>query len=255
MSRKIRILVVDDDEDFRKVAEDILEMRDYEVSTAGDGLRALDLVQKEKFDLVIMDIRMPVMDGVETFKKMKAIIPNTPVLMVTAHAVEDLIREALREGAFAALYKPLDIDRLFTLIESALPDGAMILVVDDDENLCVTMKDNLERQGYRVNVALDGSAAIEKVIENNFDIVIIDMKLPPMNGLETYLAIRDLRPGVVAIIVTGYPEEMGGLAEKALNKNAYVCLEKPIDMDNLLLLIGEIEEKKSGGILSIEKHE
>ncbi len=246
----MRILIVDDEEDFCNVMKDILEMRDYEVITANDGSQALDLVRKDGFDLVIMDIRMPVMDGVETLRKMKEITPGTPVLMVTAHAVEDMIREALREGAFAALHKPLDIDRLLALIEEILPGGAMILIVDDDENLCVTMKDNLEEKGYRVSVANDGDAAVLKTQENKFDIVLIDMKLPPLNGLETYLAIRDLRPDVVAIIITGYRQEMGDLADQALHKSAYVCLEKPINMDSLISIIDEIKEQKARGVLS-----
>ena len=248
MSEKLKILVVDDNEEFCQNMADILELKDYEVVTAYDGFEALELVKQNGFGLVLMDVKMPVMDGVETFKKVKEIASATPVIMITAFAVEDLIREALREGAFGALKKPLDFEHLFTLIERATK-GALLLIVDDNEKLCANMKDVLSNKGYRVSVAYDGNMAVEKARKNNFDIILIDLKLPALNGLETYLSIRDFRPNVVAIMITGYSQEMSKLVQQALQENAYTCLEKPIDMDELLSLLGQIREEKNKGTL------
>ncbi len=249
MSEKLKVLVVDDNEEFCQNVKDILELNDHAVATAHDGLKALELVKQNGFDLVLMDVKMPVMDGVETFKKIKEIAPKTPVIMVTAYAVEDLIREALQEGAFGSLRKPLDFDGLFELMEQAVPDGALILVVDDDKNLCSNMHDILSDKGYRVSVAYDGDMAIQKARENNFDIVLIDMKLPPVNGLETYLSIKEIRPNVVAIVITGYPKDTHDLVEQALQGSAYTCLEKPIEMEKLVSLLEKIEEEKAKGVL------
>ncbi len=162
--------------------------------------------------------------------------------------VEELLREALRNGAFGIMKKPLDFDKLFRLIDQAVPDGALILAVDDDKDFCTNIKDNLEEKGFRVSVAYDGNAAIKKAHEENFDVILLDMKLPPINGLETYLLIRDIRPNVIVTIITGYPKEMGDLAREAVEKNAYVCLEKPIDMDNLISIIKQIKVHKAAGI-------
>ncbi len=248
MSAKSKILVVDDNEDFCQNVIDILGLRDYEVATASNGFKALEMVEQNSFALVLMDIKMPGMDGVETFKKIKEIAPTTPVIMITAYAVEDLIKEALREGAFGALKKPLDFDRLFKLIEEAISEGTLILVVDDDKNLCANLKDSLSEKGNRVRVAHDGNTAIEKAHENNFDIILIELGLPVLNGLETYLAIRDMRPKVAAIIISGFLQEMSGLAQQAIQENAYACLEKPIDMDKLTVLLEQIKEQKARGI-------
>ena len=245
--KRSRILVVDDNEEFCRNMTDILELKDYEVVTAYDGFKALELVKQNGFDLVLMDVKMPVMDGVETFKKVKKIAPDTPVIMVTAFVVEDLIREALREGAFGSLKKPLDFDEIFELIEQATPNGELILIVDDDENLCANMQDVLSGKGYRVSVAHDGNIAIEKAKRDNFDVMLIDLKLPALNGLETYLAIRDFRPNVVVIIITGYPQEMDDLAQQALQENAYAYLKKPIDMDKLDSLLKQAREQKARG--------
>jgi CheY-like chemotaxis protein len=112
----LKVLVVDDNEEFCGNVVDILELKDYKVVTANSGLEAIELVRKGHYDLVLMDVRMPGLDGSATFREIKEITPETPVVMVTAFAVEET-DEALREGAVGALRKPLDFDRLFELIE------------------------------------------------------------------------------------------------------------------------------------------
>lgn len=249
MSQKTNILVVDDNEEFCQNVADILELEDYVITTAYDGFKAIELVKQNGFDLILMDVRMPEMDGVETFKKIKELMPLIPVIMVTAYAVEDLVREALREGAFGFLPKPLDFDKLLVLIRQTESSRALVLVVDDDQTLCDTVKDFLSEKGYRVSVAHDGDTAVQMTWENNFDIMLIDMNLPPINGLETYISIRDIRPGAVVIIITGYSKEMGNLVQRALRENAYTCLEKPIDMDELSSLLEQIKEQREKGML------
>lgn len=244
MSEKLRILVVDDNKEFCQNVADILELKGYEVVSAHDGFKGLKLVKRNGFDLVLMDVKMPVMDGVETFRKVKKVAPDTPVIMVTAFAVEDLMTEALREGAYGSLKKPLDFDQLLAIIAYATGEGALILVADDDENLCDNVKDVLSDKGYRVTAAYDGNMAVEKARRNNFDIMLVDMKMPALNGLETYLAIRDFRPNVVAVIITGYRQEMNELVEQTLQESAYAILEKPINMDELVSLLEQIKKRK-----------
>lgn len=79
------------------------------------------------------------------------------------------------------------------------------------------------------------------------------MKLPPLNGLESYRAIRAIRLNVVVIVITAYPQEMGDLTQKALQESAYVCLEKPVNMDELILLFDRIKEQKAKGVLQKPK--
>ncbi len=247
MNKKLKILVVDDNEDLCKNVADIIESRNYEADMAYNGIQAIEMVNKNHYDLIIMDIKMPVMNGVEAFKKIKVISPETIIIMNTAFAVEDLIKEALREGAFAALKKPLDFDNLFNIINDAIGEDTMILVVDDDKNLCDNMKDILISKGYRISVACDSTSAIQKAQENNFDIILLDMKLPPLNGLETYLAIKNIRPNVVAVVITGYSLEMENTINDILEKGAFACLEKPVDMNKLISLLEQIEKQKANG--------
>lgn len=116
MADKKRILIVDDDENICRTLGDVLELEGYEVTKATDGFKALKAAEAVKFHSVLMDIKMPVMDGVETLQKLKGLSPGTPVIMVSAYAMDDLLVRAMEEGAMAVLKKPIDFDRLFELI-------------------------------------------------------------------------------------------------------------------------------------------
>lgn len=233
----LQILIVDDNVDFCMNCIDILEMKGHKATAVHDGFQTLDIIKEQDFDLVIMDIKMPVMNGYEIFKKLKEIKPFLPVIIVTAYAVEDLIRGALQEGALVALHKPLDFEKLFLAIDNARRKGTLILVVDDDEEFSANLSDVLTVNGFHVHTANDGETAVLNSMENYFDVIILDMKLPSLNGLETYLAIRAMRPSVVVILITGYMDEMKNIVEYTLDNSACVCLEKPLDMDQLLNIL------------------
>jgi two-component system response regulator HydG len=118
----------------------------------------------------------------------------------------------------------------------------LILVVDDDVGTCITLKNILIKKGYQVGVAHTGEGATAMAQEEAYDIIFIDMKLPTINGLETYLSIKEINPEAVAVMMTACRQEMGDLVEEALNSHAYTCLYKPLDMENVLGLIHEIRE-------------
>ena len=80
--------------------------------------------------------------------------------------------------------------------------------------------------------------------EKAYDIAMIDMKLPAINGLETYLTIKQVNPGLIAIMMTAYRQEMADLVEEALSNNAYACLYKPFEIESVLKLVNAIQEKQ-----------
>jgi two-component system response regulator HydG len=114
------LLVVDDDRGMRDTLLDILEERGYRVGVASDGVEALDAVKSEAHDLVLMDILMPRMNGVEALKELRRIDGKTIVIMMTAYAMQDLIEEALREGVYDVVYKPLDVAEVLKLVDQAI---------------------------------------------------------------------------------------------------------------------------------------
>lgn len=246
MEDKASILIVDDNVSLCRTLSLVLGRQGYAVNTAKDGLEALVRVKESPFDMIFMDIKMPLMDGVETYRRIKKIRPEAVVMMMTAYAVEDLVQQALEEGAYGIVYKPLDIGKVVTVIEEAreTQTGALVLVVDDDPGTCITLKNILIKKGYEVGIAYTGEEAITMARERAYDIIFVDMKLPTITGLETYLSIRKINPEAVAIMMTAYRQEMSDLVEEALHNSAYTCLYKPFEMAALLRLVNEIQAKK-----------
>jgi DNA-binding NtrC family response regulator len=193
-----------------------------------------------------MDIKMPVMNGVDAFRQIKKIQPGITVVMMTAYAVEDLIQDALNEGAYGILYKPLDIENMLSLIETtkAKESDALILVVDDDPEFCNLIQNVLEKHQYGIKTVQSGEEAIDLARDNSYDVILIDVKLPTLNGLETYLRIRDLDPDVIVILMTAFRFETEDLVQQALSSSAYACLYKPFDMNELLDLLAEVKKRK-----------
>jgi two-component system response regulator HydG len=243
MDDKVSILIVDDDEGMCETLADIMEDKGYRVFVASNGQEAIVKVREVAFDAILMDIRMPGMNGVETFRRIKNIQPDAAVVMMTAYAVEDLIREALLEGAYGVLYKPFDMERMISLIEG-VKEGGAILVVDDDPHNCEFFKDILEARGHQVSIALSGEEAVEIVREDKYAMIFIDMKLPGANGLETYLAIRESNPQAVTVMMTAYPREANGLLGEPLGGGVYTCLYKPFEIEEVIQLVDEICHRK-----------
>lgn len=249
MEPKANILIVDDNVSLTKTMSFALKHKGYAVTTAKDGHEAVAKVKEQPFAMIFMDIKMPLMNGVETYKELKKIWPEAVVMMMTAYAVEDLVAEALKEGAYGVIYKPLDIEKVLTTIEEALhaKKGALVLVVDDDYSTCATLKNILSKKSYTVGTAHTGEEAVAMVKEHTYNIILIDVKLPTINGLETYLAIKEANPKAVTIIMTAYRQEMADLVQQAIENGAYTCLYKPLDMEELLKLVDEIWKRKKAG--------
>ena len=114
-------------------------------------------------------------------------------------------------------------------------DQARILVVDDDENVAKTLSAILEEKGYSVETAKDGKEAIEKSSKRYYDLALIDIRLPDMEGTELLTSMKETVPKMVKIVVTGYPSLQN--AVEAVNKGADAYIIKPVNLENLLDIV------------------
>ncbi len=114
---KTNILVVDDLRSIRLTLGEILEDKGHDVVTAEDGYQAIEAAKKTHFDAILMDIKMPGINGVQTFGEIKKIDPKAVVIMMTAYTDEDLVSRAITRGAYTCIYKPFDVEKVIALVE------------------------------------------------------------------------------------------------------------------------------------------
>jgi DNA-binding NtrC family response regulator len=119
MAEEFRVLIVDDEEDFVVTLEKRLRKRNLEVGTALDGPQALELIKEKDFDVVVLDVKMPGMDGLEILGQIKQMKPLIEVIMLTGHASIESGIEGMKLGAFDYLMKPINIDELMAKMRSA----------------------------------------------------------------------------------------------------------------------------------------
>jgi CheY-like chemotaxis protein len=128
MERPFSVLIVDDDEGMCETLADVLLDKGHEVAIAKSGEEAVQLFRRQQFDLVLMDVKMPGMNGVDTLKCLNQMKGNVKVLMMTAYAVDDRLEEALREGAIGVAYKPLDLGDLLNTIRKVTTEPRPVAV-------------------------------------------------------------------------------------------------------------------------------
>lgn len=149
-----KVLIVDDEAAIRRTLKDILTFEKYKVEEAKDGMEGLAKIKKNKYDLVLMDIKMPNMDGIEALERLQDIQPDLPVIMISGHANIDNAVEAVKKGAFDFISKPPDLNRLLITVRNAMDRGSL-----------VNEKKNLQRKmnRYVVEEMIGSSSPMENV--------------------------------------------------------------------------------------------
>jgi DNA-binding NtrC family response regulator len=202
------LLLVDDDIDVCANMADILaDLGGYHVDVAHDGPPALQLVRQRPYDVALLDLRKPGMDGLTLYRELKKLRAGTVAILVTAFASELATGEADRLGVWQIVKNPVYFPQLMGLVEEVLGQP-LVLVVDDDRDLCETLWDLLREHGYRVCLAHDVGQAEERLQTSSYRVVVVDLKLPQGDGREVLRRVRSSHPEVRTVLVTGYPEEL-----------------------------------------------
>jgi len=154
-----KILIVDDDKSIRKTLRDILEFEKYEVDESPDGLDCIVKIKQNNYDVIILDVKMPRMDGMEAIDKIQNINSDIPVVMISGHGSIDTAVEAVKKGAFDFIQKPPDLNRLLITLRNAL-----------DKSCLITEKKVLQKKvsGSKVQEMIgdsDGISHIKETIE------------------------------------------------------------------------------------------
>lgn len=248
MSEKPKILVADDDRRMVRTICDILRVKGYEPLPAYSGEEAVQLVQREVCDCVLMDLRMSGIDGVVALKMIKDAAPDTPVVLMSAYATDDQLTEAKQLGAASVLTKPIDFQQVLSYL-SLLRKESSVLIVDDDLEFSSTIREVLQSNGYRVNTEEDPAKVLGHMEREYQLVVILDLKLGNSDGLDVLKRVRDRYPGKPVVLVTGERDKMSAAIEKGLQVGAHTCLYKPLAVDSLIEIIADISRRKHNAIL------
>jgi len=235
-----RALVVDDDQFMVRTLSDVLRLKGWEVTTAFSGETAVKLATEGTFDVVLMDIKMPEMDGVAAFKAMKVAKPDVRVVLMTAYAAEELIGEANREGVLRVLPKPLDITALLSLLAESADAERPVLLIDSDLTFLKTLSEVLTLRGFLTVVATTLPEAERLIHQRRPAAVLLHMHLGSLSVREAVAAVHTLTPAVSLILYSGKPdgeEEMHG----SLPSNwVHTYLQRPFGIEQVTEVLSAI---------------
>ncbi len=294
---KIRVLLVDDEEDYVKAMAERMDMRDLHSQVALSGEEALAVLEDDPPDVIVLDLRMPGMQGMEVLERVRKDHPQIQVIILTGHGGETEEAEARRLGAFEYIQKPADTGDLVRTIQgawrrsvqvakellresreefdrsmtaAALAEGGMqeeaagimdrrpaapdearssgalkVLLVDDEEDYVRTMAERLEMREVGSEVALNGEEALAMLEGEIPDVMVLDLKMPGMGGLEVLAQVKKRYPRVQVIILTGHGSDAEEVEARRLG--AFDYLTKPVDINNLMERVREAGSARDGG--------
>jgi PAS domain S-box-containing protein len=258
-----RVLVVDDNENARLVLGNLLGSMSFKVDHAASGKEAIGAVDKAEaqgtpYDIVFLDWQMPEMDGIETAKQLRELPLNTMphMAMVTAYGREEVIRGAEDVGIEDVLIKPVSASVLFESVVRILGDsmdegriagdaqtdtvaqlasikGARILLVEDNELNQEVATELLRDVGFVVELAANGQIALDKIRSAQYDIVLMDMQMPVMDGITSTQEIRKDARFRDLPIVAMTANAMQGDRERCIAAGMNDHVAKPIEPEDL----------------------
>jgi two-component system response regulator HydG len=228
MTRKLNILVVDDDVDNGESLGELLELEGHTATVVHSGEAAISAFTHGDFDLAFMDVMMPGKNGVESFLEIKKLKPHARVYMMTGYSVEELLQQAIDNGAMGVLSKPIDTRKVLTALKDAEPSG-IVLIAEDDPDLGPELRDIVADSGYRVELVRNGRDAIAAVRRGGIEVLILDLKMPLINGIEVYTTLKREERAVPTIIITGSAHEYHDTLEAIRDVTLTGILNKPFD--------------------------
>jgi len=247
---KKTVLIVDDDKITRNLLENELKRNFFKTFQATCGREALEIFNKQDIDIMVLDIKLPDMDGLEILKRIKEKKQDCEAIVITGFGTQEIAVQSLRRGAIDYIEKPIKIDEFSTALGRALEKITLkenisykntLLVIDDEEEIVIRLKNILEKENYEVFTAFNGKKGLNIIINNKIDVIITYIKMGDMDGIEVIKKAKTFRQDIEGIIITGYKEQE--LAIKSLRAGAIDYLVKPINLDELLFSIKKAIER------------
>lgn len=237
----VKLLVVDDEPGICDILKRIFSPMGFTVLTATNGQSAISIVNKEKPKVVLLDIKMLGMSGLEVLKEVKKIDNSIKVIMVTVMDDEKTKTEAKKLGADDFVIKPFISDQLEEIVmrEIAQIIKPKILLVDDETDVVERLANIiLRRFNSIVEKAYDGKEALGKLKGDTFDLVLLDIKMPGLSGIDVIKEAVKFTPQTKIIAISGYDSKE--VADEALKAGAFDFLPKPLTKEAIELKLKHV---------------
>ncbi len=232
----MRVFIIDDDRDHAESVADVLAMRGFECEIAYSGEAGLERFREAQFDIVFMDVKLPGMNGVETFFEFRKLKPGVKVMLMTGFSLEQLVAQAVENGALGVLRKPFRMQELLDVLEQVKPRG-MVLIADDDPDFAASLEPILTQHGYSVRVARTGEEALDLAAHDTLNCLILDVHMPVLSGIEVYLRLKSAGRTVPTIFITGFPAARNAALARLAHPLDQDILMKPFDPAELLAAV------------------
>lgn len=242
-----KILIVDDESRIRELLRKALTREGYEVVSAPSAEQSLELIFKEPFDLLLLDVRLSGESGLSVLKKVREYQKDVPIVIYSGAITPELEKEARGAGANEVLSKDVDVLQLVAQIGKIVKaknrifrkplakEEKSLLVVDDEEGIRRVIREFFKRKGYRVLEAGNGEEALQIVHSEKISAVLLDMKMPGMDGIETLKKLLEINPKLGVVMATAVEDE--DKVKKAIELGAYSYILKPFDFMYLELVV------------------
>ena len=226
---KLKVLLVDDEKEFVESLSERLELRNLEADVAYDGEQALEALKEGKHDVMVLDLRMPGIDGIEVLRRVKKTNPDIQVVVLTGHGTDKDEEQAKKLGAFAYMKKPIEIDHLIGALKQ---EKLKVLLVDDEKEFVESLSERLELRNLEADIAYDGEQALKAIKKGKHDVMVLDLRMPGIDGIEVLRRVKKSNPDMQVVVLTGHGTDKD--EEQAKKLGAFAYLKKPADIDQLV---------------------
>jgi len=224
----MKILIVDDNRDLADGLAVVLEDEGHDVRVAYTAGGGIDLFRSEKPDALFLDVKLPDQSGIDVFRLLHQEQPDVRIVMMTGYRIEQLLAEVVEQGAVAVLRKPFSMETVLEKLCEVNGDG-IVLIADDDPDFADGMAEYLSTQGKQTIIARTGEEALDLVLTNKIDVLVLDLRLPVICGMDVYLELKSRGKAVPTIIVTGYGKSEKDTIDTLRSMEVTGCLFKPFE--------------------------
>ena len=235
-----RALVVDDDHSMVRTLTDILHLQGWEVRPAYSGEMAVTAATRETFDIVLMDVKMPGIDGVDAYRAMKQARPDIRVILMTAYAAPDRLSQAERDGVVNVLMKPVNVAELLPLLAERLDEDRPVLLIDDDTVFLRTLSEVLRLRGYEVATAEDLAHATRLIAEKRPLAVMLHLHVAEEDVRTTVAEVYLSNPAGAIILYSGRPRAADKIEHEIPPDWVYAYLQKPFAVHEVMGVLDRI---------------